>query len=168
MLSNFICKPAEIQVMLQKLQRAPGTRDVYIEPETGDKWMLTNHSSGMLGNISVLKELPPPSVDELINALFTFNSLYGVCGAACELRVREQAGEADFRMQLMRKLEFINTADLSDPERARLKIIISDTQLYNPANQRDIMGKHHSEIVNDAAVYRKIADKAKAILANIG
>lgn len=168
MLSNFICKPAEIQSMLERLVRLPGTRDTYTHPETGDHWMLTNHSSGMLGNVSVLMELPPPSVDELVNALFTVTSLYAVCGAACELRAREKAGEADFRAQLIHKLEFTNTVDLSDPERARIKIIISDTQLYNPGNQRDVVGKHHNEIMNDAALYRKIADKARAILANIG
>lgn len=168
MLSNFVCKPAEIKTMLEQLTRLPGTSDTYTHPETGDHWMLTNHLSGMLGNISVLKELPPPSVNELINALFTATSLYAVCGAACELRARERAGEADFRAQLMHKLEFMNTVDISDPEKARIKIIISDTQLYNPANQRDIVGKHHNQIMNDAAMYRAIADKARMILANIG
>ncbi|MBX9782894.1 MAG: hypothetical protein K2X48_06360, partial [Chitinophagaceae bacterium] len=61
----------------------------------------------------------------------------------------------------------IDTSNLSDFEKERLKIIIYESDLYDATNRRDIVGKHFTEIQNDADYFRTNAQKAKDILADI-
>lgn len=61
----------------------------------------------------------------------------------------------------------VDTSNLADFEKERLKIIIYESDLYDATNRRDILGKHFTEIQSDADYYKTTADKAKGILAKI-
>jgi hypothetical protein len=61
----------------------------------------------------------------------------------------------------------VNTSNLTDFEKNRLKIIIYESDLYDATNRRNIVGKHFTEIESDADYYRTAAQKAKSILESI-
>ena len=90
-----------------------------------------------------------------------------IIGASLELSERERYRKEDFRAKLLSQLLQVDTSNLTDFEKERLKIIIYESDLYDATNRRDIVGKHFTEIQNDADYFRTNAQKAKSILADI-
>jgi len=90
-----------------------------------------------------------------------------IIGASLELSEREKINKDDFRSKLLDKLLQVDTSNLSDFEKERLKIIIYESALYDATNRRNIVGKHFTEIEKDADYFRTISEKAKTILAII-
>jgi hypothetical protein len=107
---------------------------------------------------------PQPTTDELIQIAFNTNYLDEASAAATRLNIEEQVDKKEFRQKLIDKLNLIDTLKLTTTEKEKIKAIIQASQLTNRVNKREIVGKHFSEIQNDANFFNSIADTAQNIL----
>lgn len=168
----FICNPDDVDYKLQCLTKTgtsvEGWTEYFLDENTNENWLLTRYDSEYHGGgIPVLKKLPEPTIDKLINIAMTSFDINNIIGASIELSEREKNKKEDFRDNLLNCLLKIDTSNLTDFEKERLKIIIYESDLYDTTNRRNIVGKHFTEIQNDADYYKTIANKAKHILDKI-
>jgi len=168
----FICDKDEIDSKLQTLTPTGSSEDgwtrYYVDRDTNENWILTRyHSEYQGGGISVLKRLPELTIEELINIALTSSDKNDIIGASLELSERERTKKDEFRNKLVERLMMVDTSNLDRFEKQRLKIIIHESDLYDATNRRNIVGKHYSEIQQDADYYSTAAQKAKEILAEI-
>jgi len=169
---HFICNQSEIESKLKTLSKkgtsAESWADYYYDKNSSEEWLLTRYNSEYHGGgVSVLKILPEPSIEELIDIAMTSLDKNDIIGASLELSEREKINKDDFRSKLLDKLLQVDTTVLSDFEKERLKIIIYESDLYDATNRRNIVGKHFTEIEKDADYFRTTSEKAKTILAII-
>jgi hypothetical protein len=168
----FICNQNEVDLKLKKLTKT-GTSDdgwtnFYIDEDKSEYWLLTQYNSEYHGGgVPVLKRLPEPTVDELIDIAMTSADTNNIIGASLELSEREKYNKEDFRHRLINRLLQVDTSDLPDFEKERLRIIIYESDLYDATNRRDTIGKHYTEIQKDADYFRLNAQIAKEILENV-
>ncbi|MBZ5857751.1 hypothetical protein [Flavihumibacter profundi] len=168
----FICNQDEVETKLKTLTQTgtstDGWTNYYIDKNSYEEWHLTRYDSEYHGGgIPVLKRLPEPTIEELINIAITSTDTNDIIGASLELSEREKYKKEDFRDRLIKRLLQVDTSNLTEIEKERLKIIIYESDLYDATNRRDIVGKHFSEIESDADYYRTAAQKARTILENI-
>lgn len=168
----FICNQEEVDSKLRSLTKTgssdDGWTDFCVDQTTHENWQLTRyHSEYHGGGVPVLKKLPEPAIDELIDIAMTSFDKNNIIGASLELYERESNKKEDFRDKLITKLLQIDVANLSDFEKERLKIIIYESNLYDATNRRSIVGKYLTEIQVDADYYWTIAEKARKILDDI-
>jgi len=169
----FICNENEVNLKLKSLTKAETSVDgwaiFYIDKATNEKWLLTRYKPELQGaGIPVLKRLPEPTIEQLIEIAMTSFDKNNIVGASIELSERERHQKEDFREKLMARLMQVDTAGLDSFEKYRMKTIIYESNLFDATNRRDIVGKHFTEILNDANYYRTISQKAKSILSHIG
>jgi hypothetical protein len=169
---HFICNQNEIESKLKTLSKkgtsTEGWTDYYLDNSSNEEWLLTRYNSEYHGGgVSVLKILPEPSIEELIEIAMTSFDKNDIIGASLELSEREKINNDDFRGKLLVELLQVDTTGLNDFEKERLKIIIYESGLYDATNRRNIVGKHFMEIEKDADYFRTISEKAKAILSII-
>jgi hypothetical protein len=168
----FICNEDEVETKLKTLTKTGTSTDgwthYFVDKNSNEEWHLTRYNSEYHGGgVPVLKRLPEPTTEELINIALTSVDTNNIIGASLELSERERYKKEDFRARLLNQLLQVDTSNLSDFEKERLKIIIYESDLYDATNRRDIVGKHFTEIESDADYYRTAAQKAKSILENI-
>jgi hypothetical protein len=168
----FICNQDEVDSKLQTLTQTGSSDDGwthhYVDRDTNEQWILTRyHSENQGGGIPVLKRLPELTIDELIDIALTSCDKNDIIGASIELSERERTKKDDFRNKLVERLMMVDTSKLDRFEKQRLKIIIQESDLYDATNRREIVGKHYSEIQQDADYYSTVAQKATEILAEI-
>jgi hypothetical protein len=168
----FICNENEVNLKLKSFIKTETSADgwtiYYIDKNTNEKWLQTRYKSEMQGGgVSVLKRLPEPTIEDLIEIAMTSFDRNDIVGASLELSQRERRQKEDFRDKLISRLIQVDTAGLSNFEKERMKLIIYESNLYDATNRRDIVGKHFTEIQNDADYYQKISQKAKRILVDI-
>ena len=168
----FICKRDEVEAKLEALTKTGTSTDgwthYYVDKTTSNKWHLTRYDSEYHGGgIPVLKRLPEPTIEELINIAMTSADINDIIGASLELSEREKYNKEDFRDKLLNRLLQVDTLNLTDFEKERLKVIIYESDLYDSTNRRNIIGKHFTEIEHDADYFRTISQKAKNILSDI-
>ena len=169
----FICNQDEVETKLKTLTKTGASTDgwthYYADKNSNEEWHLTRYDSEYHGGgVPVLKRLPEPIIEELINIAMTSTDTNDIIGASLELSERERYKKEDFRGRLLNRLLQVDTSNLSHFEKERLKIIIYESDLYDATNRRDIVGKHFTEIQNDADYFRTNAQKAKNILVDIG
>ena len=127
------------------------------------------HSEYQGGGLSVLKRLPEAmTIEALIDIAMTSNDENDIIGASLELSEREKNANQQFRNKLLDRLLIIDISTLTDFEKERIRMIIYESELYDPTNRCNIIGKSHFEIQEDASYYRMISEKAKEVLAGIG
>lgn len=137
----------------------------YVDPNTGENWELKQyHSEFQGGGFPVLKRLPLLSVNELIEVCLTSHNINDISGAAIDLYCRENENGEEFRAELIEKIRLIDASRLDRFEVERIKIIIRETSLSDSTNKKSILGKHWTEVKQDADFYRSIADKACKVL----
>ena len=168
----FICNQDEVDAKLKTLTKTGTSTDgwthYYVDQNSNEEWHLTRYDSEYHGGgVSVLKRPPEPTIEELINIAMSSNDTNDIIGASLELSEREKYKNEDFRAKLLNRLLQVDTSNLTDFEKERLKIIIYESDLYDATNRRNIVGKHFTEIENDADYYRTAAHKAKSILEDI-
>jgi len=168
MAHSLICDEEQINSKLKWLQAAGRSKDetdsFFIDPVTQETWVLTSYESEMLDcDIQILMKAELSSND-LINIALTSKDAKVIAVAAMTLKYKEEHEKSEFRHELINKLETINIGNLSKEEKRRLELIIYESNLYDGTNQRGIMGKHYTEIQNDASYYQEPANKAKKIL----
>jgi len=169
---HFICNQNEIESKLRTLFKkgtsAESWTDHYYDKNSNEEWLLTRYNSEYHGGgVSVLKILPEPSIEDLIDIAMTSLDKNDIIGASLELSEREKVNKDDFRSKLLHKLLKVDTSDLSDFEKERLKIIIYESDLYYATNRRNTVGKHFTEVEKDAEYFREISEKSKTILSII-
>lgn len=168
----FISDQDAIKSKLQTLTKIKasdnGWIEYFVDEKSNEDWLLTYyHSENHGGGSPVLKRLPEPTIDELVEIAMTSSEKDEISGASLELSERERNKKVNFRDKLIHRLLQIETLKLTDFEKERLRIIIYESNLYDATNRRNIVGKHFSEIENDASYYRTISQKAKGILSAI-
>ena len=168
----FICNQDEVQLKLETLNKTgvsdDGWTHFYQNKNANEKWLLTKYNSEYHGGgVTVLKRLPEPTFQELINLVLTSVDTSDIIGASLELSERERYKKEDFRDHLINRLLQVDTSNLTDFEKERLRIIIYESDLYDATNRRNIVGKHFTEIQKDADYYQTISQKAKKILGDI-
>ena len=168
----FICNQDEVEAKLKTLTKTGTSTDgwthYYVDKNSNEEWHLTRYDSEYHGGgVPVLKRHPEPTIEELINIAMTSTDTNDIIGASLELSEREKYKKEDFRDKLLNRLLRVDTSNLTDFEKERLKIIIYESDLYDATNRRNIVGKHFTEIESDADYYRTAAHKAKSILENI-
>ena len=168
----FICNQNEVETKLKTLTKKgtsiDGWTHFYVDKNSNEEWHLIRYDSEYHGSgVPVLKRFPEPTIEELINIAMTSADTNDIIGASIELSEREKYRKEDFRARLLNQLLQVDTSNLPDFEKERVKIIIYESNLYDATNHRDIVGKHFTEIQNDADYYSTIAQKAKDILADI-
>jgi Immunity protein 27 len=172
MLQYFICNPTEIENKLKtfiKTQTTDGGWTHYYKDEkTNEEWQLYRyHSEYQGGGVPVLKRLPEPGLEELIDIAMISNTTGDIIGASLELSEREKNKIEYFRGKLLDRLLMVDLTRMSAFERERFKLIINESELSDPVNRRDIIGKSLSEIQDDAHYFQVISEKAKQILNDI-
>jgi hypothetical protein len=168
----FICNQDEVEAKLKTLTKTGTSTDgwthYYINNNSKEEWHLTRYDSEYHGGgVPVLKRIPEPTLEELIDIAMISAETNDIIGASVELSEREKYKKEDFRDKLLNRLLQVDTSNLADFEKERLKIIIYESDLYDAKNRRNIVGKHFTEIESDADYYRTAAQKAKIILENI-
>ncbi|MEO6722634.1 MAG: Imm27 family immunity protein [Ferruginibacter sp.] len=172
MTQHYICNQKDIQSKLKSLNKTKTSDDgwtiFYADIETQENWILTQHESEYHGGgISILKRLPQPTIEELIDIAITSQDKNNITGASFELSEREIYNNENFRENLISKLLNFDIPNSSEFDKERLKIVIYESGLYDQTNRRDIVGKHFTEIEKDADYYQNISIKAKNILSQI-
>ena len=140
-----------------------GCATKYIDNTTGKQWLkYVVDDRGFFENLMLIS--PEPTTDELIE--IAFNSYYPdeVSAAATRLNLEEQFHKKEFRHKLIDRLKGIATSKLDTSEKERVKTIILASQLTDRVNKREVVGKHFSEIQNDANFFNATADSAQKIL----
>ena len=169
----FICNQDEVEAKLKALTKTGTSTDgwthYYVDNNSREEWHWIRYDSEYHGGgVPVLKRIPEPTLEELIDIAMTSAETNDIIGASLELSEREKYKKEDFRAKLLNRLLQVDTSNLTDFEKERLKIIIYESDLYDATNRRNIVGKHFTEIESDADYYRTAAHKAKSILENIG
>ena len=172
MYQNFICKQNEVDSKLKTLTKSGSSADgwthYYFDNNSKEEWLLTRYESEYHGGgVPVLKKLPEPAIEELIDIALTSIDTNDIIGASRELYEREKYNKEDFRDKLCNRLLQVDTSNLTNFEKERFKIIIYESNLYDATNLRDIVGKHFTEIEKDAEYYRTISNKIKKLLNEI-
>ena len=168
----FICDPKDIQSKVDALHKTSTSTDgwtiFYTDSEQKQEWMLTWYGSEQHGGgRSILKRLPERTIEELIEIAISSLDTNNITGAAFELLERESTNNASIRHKILDKLIDFELTALSEIDKKRLRIIINECQLCDQVNRRSILGKHFTEIQEDADYYRRISEKANAILAEV-
>ena len=171
-MSYFICNQTDIETKLRSLTNTGTSEDgwtqYYIDKANDEIWHSTQYGSEYHGGgVTVLKKLPPPTIDQLINIALTSIDLSDIVGASRELYEREKYQKENFRDELIKKLESLELHNLSSFDKERFKTIIYESSLFDSTNLRGIVGNHYTEINKDAQYYTDIADKAKLLLDEI-
>ena len=171
-MSYFICNQTDIETKLKSLTETGTSEDgwtqYYLDKTNDEIWHSTKYGSEYHGGgVTVLKRLPPLTMDQLINIALTSIDLSDITGASRELYEREEFQKENFRSELIQKLESFDLCSLSSFDKERLKTIIYESSLFDSANRREIVGKHWTEINKDAEYFTDIASRTKLILNDI-
>lgn len=91
----FICGQDEVNLKLTTLTKTgvsdKGWTQYYSDQMTNEKWLLTQfHAEYHGGGISILKRIPEPPVEELIDIAITSSYTNDIVGASNELSEREK------------------------------------------------------------------------------
>ena len=134
----------------------------YFDQESEKYWLeYVIDDRGFFRNLMLIS--PPPTTDELIDIAFTSPFDDEIHAAAVRLRLEEYAEKKEFRQAVIERLKNVNISELSNLEKNRLKTIIQSSQLIDKVNRREILGKHLSEIRQDAIFYEGLGDFAEGI-----
>jgi hypothetical protein len=165
---SLICDEEQINFKLKGFREAGMSKDEtdgnFIDPVTLETWVLTSVESELLDcEIQVLMKAELSS-KELIDIAFTSKNEKVIAVAAMTLKYNEKHIKSEFRHELVNKLDSVNIDSLSKEDKWHLELLIYESDLYDGTNQRNIAGKHYTEILIDASFYQEPANKAKKIL----
>jgi hypothetical protein len=168
----FICNQHKVESTLKTLSKlktsGDGCTHYYSDNNPTEEWVLIYYETEYFGKvISVLKKLPEPTIEQLIDIATSSTEINDILGASFELYERERKHKEDFRNSLLTRLLQFEIQNLSAFEKERIKIIIYESNLYDATNRRDIVGKYITEIKKDSEYYLEISKKAKSILLEI-
>jgi hypothetical protein len=137
----------------------------YYDSDSGEQWLKFQIDSGYHGGGQTnLIQLPEPTITELIEIALNSEFDDEASAAAIRLRDNEQYLHKEFRQELIHRLKTIENQELSEKERSRIKMVITNSSLNRPENRRKIIGKNFKEIEEDSLFFQRIAEEADSIL----
>lgn len=105
----FICNQDEVENKIKTLTKTGTSTDgwtqYYVDNNSNEEWHLTMYDSEYHGGgVPVLKRLPEPIIEELINIAMTSSDTNDIIGASLELSKRERykISEADYLIDCYR------------------------------------------------------------------
>ena len=138
----------------------------YIDNSTGHQWLkYVVDERGFFVNLIFIS--PTPTTDQLIDLALNTHYVDEVSAAATRLNIEEQSDKREYRQKLIDKLNTIDVSKQDAAEKERIKTIILAAQLTDRVNKREIVGKHFSEIQDDANFFNSVADIAENILKSL-
>jgi len=170
--SFYISEQDEVRSKLKTLCQVSISEDgwthCYKDENNNEEWLLTSHNSEHHGGgYLILKKLPRPAIDEVINIALTSNNKNDIVGAIYDLLDRERENKENFRLKLIQRLKIYIAANPSSFDKERVKLIVHQCELLDNRNRREIMGKHYTEIEKDSEYFQIISNEAKSILTSI-
>jgi hypothetical protein len=110
--------------------------------------------------------LPAPSTEKLID--ITISTIFEDEAVAAVLRLLDEEAieKKDFRQSLIEKLEQAVEGTTIPAE--RVFKIIKFAQLTDPMNKREVLAKTAEQVQADATYFKGIADRADALLKQLG
>jgi hypothetical protein len=144
-----------------------GFAAVYKDPLTKSFWLkyyATAATQG--GGYLTLMRLPAPSTEKLID--ITISTIFEDEAVAAVLRLLDEEAieKKDFRQSLIEKLEQAVEGTTIPAE--RVFKIIKFAQLTDPMNKREVLAKTAEQVQADATYFKGIADRADALLKQLG
>ena len=141
-----------------------GWTERYLDKTTEHYWQkyMVDRDTGRYYNLMLLT--PRPLTTEIIDIVFSSTDFDEVEGAAHRLFIDEEDEKADFRFSVYERLKSIDLSRLTKEESKRIKAIILNGRLTDQTNRRDVIGKHYSEIIKDADLFKEIAEYSKMLL----
>lgn len=156
-----------IEVLLPQFElmetSAGGYAAVYKDPLTNSFWLkyyATTVAAG--GGYLTLMRLPAPSTENLIDIVIRTFFEDEAVAAVLRLLDEEAIEKKEFRQQLIEKLE--QAVETGDLQRDRAFQIIKFTNLADPMNKREVVGKTGTDVQADAAYFAGIAERAERLL----
>lgn len=139
----------------------------YVNKQKNETWLkyVIDLERGYFWNLMLID--PKPNTDELINIALESDFDDEIHASAVKLMLDEKVSKIDYRQKLIKKLEEFDFTNLNKTDRKRIKTIIQSAELNSEWNRREILGKHVTEINNDAEFFSDIANRAKRILKKI-
>ena len=165
----FICVEDNIKRKLSVLTKTTESEydwESYYVDKNREEWLLTRyHSEYQGGGFPILKKLPRLSIEKLIEIVLHSSDVEDIKGASIELYERgKYEGEEKWEL-IVERLNQIRIDSIFEKE--RVKMIINETNLTDPLNRREIVGKHYTQIQKDAHYFQAISRTAKEILTKI-
>jgi hypothetical protein len=159
----FIEEPKLVREVLKKLsttkEHSGYQREIYIDNEAGQKWEKYLFENEETGEDAVgLRKLPYPETEEIIRIALTSPYLDEVDGA-CALLILREYDNIEFREKLILEIE----KNVKDISKERYEIIYNRAELNDIANKREILGKHYTEIEQDARHYVQMMERAESL-----
>lgn len=135
---------------------------IYYDEAKNEYWLrYVVEAQNFSRNLMLLS--PRPTTTELMEIGFSSLHLDEVSAAATRLYLDETENKTEFRDELMKRLELLDISKMNSTEKERIKLIIQNSNLLHGINIREIVGKHYSEIEEDALFFRSISDKARTL-----
>ncbi|SCY14143.1 hypothetical protein SAMN05192588_1351 [Nonlabens sp. Hel1_33_55] len=139
----------------------------YLDEKKNETWLryVIDLDRGYFYSLMLIE--PRLNTEELIE--IALNSEYNdeVHASAVRLMLDEKENYLPYRQQLIERVEEYTIPKLKKGEKKRIKTIIQSAELISEWNRREILGKHISEINQDAKFFNHISYKAKEILEKI-
>lgn len=136
--------------------------ELYVNPETGEQWekyeFEVEYDNELEEEIG-LRKYPHPNTDKIIEIALNSPHYDEIESACTLLLVRESYQKIEFRKELLDAIE----SNINEIDSNRYNTIYEFAELYDETNKRKILGKHHAEIVTDAAYFSELANLAKSL-----
>lgn len=136
---KFIQNGEILELMLAQMRPIENIYDnwgeIYLADDTGDKWLKFNVNSNFTEDASPrLVRLPGPSVNEVIQLVFSSDYNDEIEASATYLTAFEVFEQRPFRQKLVKRLEEFDLKELNDSHRERFRMLIEATNLahYEP------------------------------------
>ncbi|MFN8295792.1 MAG: hypothetical protein U0T69_06320 [Chitinophagales bacterium] len=161
----------EIESKIKNLKQIGISEDgwtIFYQDENAEKWELNYYESDFKRQgVRILRKSKIISVDELINIVINSNNKDEIIGASIELYFNEYNNKEDFREKLVKKLNELDFRKLTKFDKEKVKIIIYESNLYDPLNRREIVGVSKEKFESDVKNFRENAELAEEILEKI-
>jgi hypothetical protein len=145
-----------------------GWVEKYIDNSSGIEWLkYQTNSEYHGGGHANLMRLPEPTTTELIDIAINSEFDDEALAAANRLCDNEKFENKEFRQKLIEKLKAKGIQKLTEKEKSRLKMVITSSNLDQPGNRKEIVGKSIKEIEGDSQFFQMISIEAISILKNL-
>ncbi|MBF8964031.1 hypothetical protein I0P70_12305 [Pontibacter sp. FD36] len=144
-----------------------GFAAVYKDPLTNSFWLKYYATAAKQGGgYLTLLRLPAPPTDKLIDIAINSDFEDEAVAAVLRLLDEEAIEKKDFRQLLIGKLE--QAVEGAAIQAERVFKIVKFSNLTDPINKREVIGRTATQVQEDAAYFQGIAERAEHLLKQLG
>ncbi|MCA6439105.1 MAG: hypothetical protein ACRCSM_11080 [Sediminibacterium sp.] len=136
----------------------------YIDKKTGKEWLKYPVDPERGIQYSLIPYNPLLTTVQLLDIAFTSNYSDEVKAASHRLFHEEFYDKKESRRLILARLKNEIGNPLTTKQKDRYINIIRGARLVDKVNHREIVGKHYTEIANDAKYYQETANEAQEML----